>query len=81
MKIFHLVDDEGATRVLYSSPDKSLIEELMYDEFLDEVMYEHYYSFDENLKKEGNIEVINEAWNRLMTYYADYVYIAESELI
>jgi hypothetical protein len=71
----------------YSSYDKSLLEEIMCDEFMLDVMYEFNSRINgaeivSNEFLNNNKErIAEESWNEVLDYYNDYVSIIMSDVI
>lgn len=78
-KIYSLINDEDYPEVCYSSYDKSLLEEIMCDEFMIDVMYE--FNSRANQIKLINNEIAQESWNDVLDYYNAYVNIVMSDVI
>ena len=77
MKIYHFVVDDSNTEIIYSSTDKSLIQECICDSFMADVWYE----FNSNLDFMEPTEAAKEAWDSTLEWYNMYIYILESEMI
>ncbi len=78
-KIYSLINDEDYPEVCYSSYDKSLLEEIMCDEFMTDVLYE--FNSRANQVESINHEIAQESWNDVLDYYNAYVDIAVSDVI
>lgn len=78
-KIYHFINDQdGIIEIVYSSPDRSLIEECICDSFMEDFWYE----VENNLKFYDNtFEAMKEAWEGNLEYYQMYVYVGESQAI
>lgn len=77
MKMYHFVNDEDQTEIIYSSTDESLIQECICDSFMEDLWYEFYDVLD-FLEP---TEAAKDAWDRTLEWYRYYVYILESEMI
>lgn len=80
MTIYHLVNDEDYGEVCLSSTDKGLLEEIMCDEFMEDVLNEFNIQMAFSCVQDGKKNAQN-AWEYVLDYYDNYVYITESELI
>ena len=77
MKMYHFVNDDSHTEIVYSSTDESLIQECICDSFMADVWYE----FNANLDFMEPTEAAKEAWDNTLEWYRYYIYILESEII
>jgi len=77
MKMYHFVNDEDQTEIVYSSTDESLIQECICDSFMADLWYE----FNDVLDFMEPAEAAKDAWDRTLEWYNLYVYILESEMI
>ena len=76
-KIYHFINDEDSIEIVYSSEDRSLIEECICDSFMEDLAYE----FDDCLDFMKPAEAAKDAWDRTLDWYNMYVYIGESRFI
>ena len=79
-KIYYLINDADYSEICYSSYDKSLLEEIMYDEFFNDVMIQ-FYECIKTLNWKRACFWYNRIWEEMLAYYDDYVHIEESEII
>lgn len=77
MKMYHFINDEDQTEIVYSSTDESLIQECICDSFMEDLWYE----FNDVLDFMEPAEAAKDAWDRTIEWYNLYVYILESEMI
>lgn len=77
MKMYHFINDEDQTEIIYSSTDESLIQECICDSFMEDLWYEFYDVLDFM----EPAEAAKDAWNRTLEWYNLYVYVLESEMI
>ena len=77
MKMYHFINDEDQTEIVYSSTDESLIQECICDSFMEDLWYE----FNDVLDFMEPAEAAKDAWDRTLEWYNLYVYILESEMI
>ena len=80
-KIYYFINDADYAEICYSSYDKSLLEEIMYDEFFNDVICETYYRSRIYDSIEEIKSIFNETWEDMLCYYNDYIHIEESEII
>jgi len=80
MTIYHLVNDEDYGEVYLSSTDKGLLEEIMCDNFMNDVLHEFNIQMAFSCVKDGQKNA-QSVWEYELDYYDNYVYITESELI
>ena len=85
-KIYHLVNDEEFPDVIYISPDRGLLEEIMCDMFMEDFQEECQAAVDEHFidmegKDKDTPVMLKESWNRLITWYNEYLEIQETILI
>ena len=80
-KIYHLINDADYTEICYSSYDKGLLQEIMYDEFLNDVICETYYRSRIYDSLEDVKIIFKETWEDMLDYYNNYMSIQESEII
>ena len=76
-KIYHFINDSDYPEIVYSSTDRSLIQECICDAFMADVWYE----FNSNLDYMSPIEAAKEAWDGTLDWYNSYIYVGESRLI
>ncbi len=79
-KIYYFINDADYAEICYSSYDKSLLEEIMYDEFFYDVMVQFYERVDTTDWKRACFWY-NQIWEEMLWYYNDYISIQESEII
>ena len=79
-KIYYLINDADYSEICYSSYDRSLLEEIMYDEFFNDVMIQFYERVD-TINWERACFWYNQIWQEMLDYYNDYISIQESEII
>ena len=79
-KIYYLIYDADYTEICYSSYDKSLLEEIMYDEFFNDVILQFYEQVDTADWKRASFWY-NQIWEDMFAYYNDHIFIQESEII
>lgn len=77
MKMYHFINDEDQTEIVYSSTDESLIQECICDSFMEDLWYE----FNDVLDFMEPAEAAKDAWDHTLEWYNLYVYILESEMI
>ena len=77
MKMYHFINDEDQTEIVYSSTDESLIQECICDSFMEDLWYE----FNDVLDFMEPAEAAKDAWDRTIEWYNLYVYVLESEMI
>lgn len=65
----------------YSSYDKSLLEEIMCDEFMLDVMYEFNSRMNGKFTMGDSCKIAKESWNDVLDYYNANVSIALSDVI
>lgn len=80
MKIYYISTDSGYWRNLnYTSTDKSLLEEIICDAFMQDVAEEFY------IASQGTFHTLSYyaklVWNVILIYYLNNVKICESDLI
>lgn len=82
MKIYSIYDVESG-KIIISSTDKNLANELLCDFFEEDLMYNWYDSlyFFNNKKKEELPSFANEIWYETLHRYDDFMEIIESELV
>ena len=80
--IYTLVNiEELYPEAQYSSYDKSLLEEIMCDEFMLDVMYEFNSRMNGAFTTGDPCEIAEGSWNDVLDYYNDYVSIVMSDVI
>ena len=80
-KIYHLINDEEFPDVIYSSPDRGLLEEIMCDMFMEDCYYQFCWDEDFPYGNRNAAQVARDAWDDNFEYYENYVGISESKLI
>ena len=80
-KIYYLISDADYTEICYSSYDRSLLEEIMYDAFFNDVICETYFRSRIYDSIEEIKSIFNETWEDMFAYYNDHIFIQESEII
>ena len=80
-KIYYFINDADYAEICYSSYDKELLQEIMYDEFFNDVICETYYRSRIYDSIEEIKSIFNETWEDMLCYYKDYTHIEESEII
>jgi len=63
-KIYYLIHDADYVEVCYSSYNKELLQEIMYDEFFNDVICETYYRSRIYDSIEEIKSIFNETWGR-----------------
>ena len=82
MKIYSIYNVESG-KIIISSTDKDLANELLCDFFTEDLMYNWYDSlyFFDNKKKEELPSFANEIWYETLHWYDDFMEIIENELV
>ena len=79
-KIYYFINDADYAEICYSSYDKPLLEEIMCDEFFNDLMAQFYnriYTPDWEIA----CHYYNQIWEDMFAYYNDHIFIQESEII
>ena len=86
--IYTLINtEEYYVEAQYSSYNKSLLEEIMCDEFMLDVMYEFNSRMNRaelvnnEFLNDNNKRIAQESWNYILDYYNAYVNIVMSDVI
>lgn len=76
MKKVYILYNFSNDEAIYASEDRGLLEEIMYDLFLEDAYYDycHCYHFEYNVP-------ICDIWDDMVEYYNDYMSIIECPMI
>ena len=84
MKKVYILYNSDIGDVIAVSENKTLLEELMCDYFIDDVNYEWYWRTNRSLRPLSENEIADiavDVWDGMMEWYNDYMIIFKSEVI